>query len=202
MCAAALRLVRIGRVVYGCANERFGGCGSVLAVHQRRPPHQQQQRTTVAVDRSVDLRDEEKEASLAPVGAADDGGGSTTTDALYPCAGGVRAQEAVDLLKLFYTRGNPNGQRRLTSSCCYAMRHVHFPAPRSPVLITTSSSRALSPCSFVFVCCSASIEAAAASHTALQHTHPAPLSRRRLSARFRTRGSAEDRSDPAADVDL
>lgn len=32
MCAAALRLVSIGLVVFGCHNERFGGCGSVLPV--------------------------------------------------------------------------------------------------------------------------------------------------------------------------
>ncbi|KAM5163324.1 tRNA-specific adenosine deaminase 2 isoform 1-T3 [Mantella aurantiaca] len=32
MCAGALRLLRIPLVVYGCNNERFGGCGSVLNV--------------------------------------------------------------------------------------------------------------------------------------------------------------------------
>lgn len=32
MCAAALRLVEIKRVVFGCPNDRFGGCGSVLNV--------------------------------------------------------------------------------------------------------------------------------------------------------------------------
>lgn len=32
MCAGALRLLRIPLVVYGCHNERFGGCGSVLNV--------------------------------------------------------------------------------------------------------------------------------------------------------------------------
>ncbi len=32
MCAAALRNVCVRLVVYGCANERFGGCGSVLDV--------------------------------------------------------------------------------------------------------------------------------------------------------------------------
>ncbi|XP_075453261.1 tRNA-specific adenosine deaminase 2 isoform X3 [Ascaphus truei] len=32
MCAGALRLLRIPLVVYGCRNERFGGCGSVLNV--------------------------------------------------------------------------------------------------------------------------------------------------------------------------
>ncbi|XP_055495117.1 tRNA-specific adenosine deaminase 2 isoform X2 [Leucoraja erinacea] len=32
MCAAALRLLNIPLVVYGCRNERFGGCGSVLNI--------------------------------------------------------------------------------------------------------------------------------------------------------------------------
>ena len=33
MCASALRQVGIGRVVYGCENDRFGGCGSVIDVN-------------------------------------------------------------------------------------------------------------------------------------------------------------------------
>ena len=32
MCASALRLVNIANCVYGCSNERFGGCGSVLNI--------------------------------------------------------------------------------------------------------------------------------------------------------------------------
>jgi len=32
MCAAALRILHVPTVVYGCANERFGGCGSVVNV--------------------------------------------------------------------------------------------------------------------------------------------------------------------------
>lgn len=32
MCAAALRILHVPTVVYGCANERFGGCGSVINV--------------------------------------------------------------------------------------------------------------------------------------------------------------------------
>ena len=32
MCTAALRLCGISDVVYGCSNDRFGGCGSVLQV--------------------------------------------------------------------------------------------------------------------------------------------------------------------------
>ncbi|KAM0750868.1 cytidine deaminase-like protein [Meredithblackwellia eburnea MCA 4105] len=33
MCASAMRQVGIGRVVYGCANDRFGGCGGVRGIH-------------------------------------------------------------------------------------------------------------------------------------------------------------------------
>ncbi|PPQ71723.1 hypothetical protein CVT24_007893, partial [Panaeolus cyanescens] len=34
MCASALRQLGIKEVFYGCGNDRFGGCGSVLNVHQ------------------------------------------------------------------------------------------------------------------------------------------------------------------------
>lgn len=36
MCAGALALVRVRRVVFGCRNDRFGGCGSILSVHQAK----------------------------------------------------------------------------------------------------------------------------------------------------------------------
>ncbi len=38
MCAAALRHLNIGKVYFGCCNERFGGCGSVLPVHKNLLP--------------------------------------------------------------------------------------------------------------------------------------------------------------------
>mmetsp|Transcript_15642 Transcript_15642/g.23689 ORF Transcript_15642/g.23689 Transcript_15642/m.23689 type:complete len:254 (-) Transcript_15642:344-1105(-) len=34
MCAAALAKVKIGRVFFGCRNDRFGGCGSLMNLHQ------------------------------------------------------------------------------------------------------------------------------------------------------------------------
>eukprot|EP00027_Filamoeba_sp_ATCC50430_P008191 CAMPEP_0168556084 /NCGR_PEP_ID=MMETSP0413-20121227/8688_1 /TAXON_ID=136452 /ORGANISM="Filamoeba nolandi, Strain NC-AS-23-1" /LENGTH=223 /DNA_ID=CAMNT_0008586995 /DNA_START=157 /DNA_END=828 /DNA_ORIENTATION=+ len=34
MCAAALLQIKIAKVYFGCFNERFGGCGSVLHVHK------------------------------------------------------------------------------------------------------------------------------------------------------------------------
>jgi len=32
MCAAALRLLKVPTVVFGCYNDRFGGCGSTLNI--------------------------------------------------------------------------------------------------------------------------------------------------------------------------
>jgi tRNA-specific adenosine deaminase 2 len=32
MCASALKILNIKYWVYGCSNERFGGCGSVLDI--------------------------------------------------------------------------------------------------------------------------------------------------------------------------
>ncbi|KAL9233304.1 hypothetical protein vseg_008323 [Gypsophila vaccaria] len=33
MCAAALSYIGIKEVYYGCANDKFGGCGSILSLH-------------------------------------------------------------------------------------------------------------------------------------------------------------------------
>ncbi|XP_013782472.1 tRNA-specific adenosine deaminase 2-like [Limulus polyphemus] len=38
MCASALRVLDIPQVVYGCNNERFGGCGSVMNIHNDEVP--------------------------------------------------------------------------------------------------------------------------------------------------------------------
>jgi tRNA-specific adenosine deaminase 2 len=44
MCAAALRQLGIRRVYFGCSNDRFGGNGTVLAIHsdhhQDYPPYE------------------------------------------------------------------------------------------------------------------------------------------------------------------
>ncbi|XP_078435992.1 cytidine/deoxycytidylate deaminase family protein [Wolffia australiana] len=34
MCAAALSILGIGEIIYGCTNDKFGGCGSVLSMHE------------------------------------------------------------------------------------------------------------------------------------------------------------------------
>lgn len=39
MCAGALRIIGLTNVVYGCPNQRFGGCGSTLGVHMKEFCH-------------------------------------------------------------------------------------------------------------------------------------------------------------------
>ena len=34
MCAHALNLVKIKKVVFGCENDKFGGNGSILSLHK------------------------------------------------------------------------------------------------------------------------------------------------------------------------
>ncbi|KAJ0681913.1 putative tRNA(adenine(34)) deaminase [Helianthus annuus] len=36
MCAGALSFLGIKEVYYGCANDKFGGCGSILSLHTMR----------------------------------------------------------------------------------------------------------------------------------------------------------------------
>jgi tRNA-specific adenosine deaminase 2 len=68
MCAAAYRLMGVTGIFFGCFNERFGGCGSVVDVATS------------------------PEGTLAPL----------------EIKGGILANEAVEILKKFYARGNPN----------------------------------------------------------------------------------------------
>jgi tRNA-specific adenosine deaminase 2 len=63
MCASAIQLAGVARVVYGCHNERFGGCGSAVHIYTQY--------------------------SVVPL---------------------VMHEEAVQLFREFYARGNPNGE--------------------------------------------------------------------------------------------
>ena len=81
MCSAALRILAIPRVVYGCANERFGGCGSILSVH--------------CDDYEDDMNSGQWRNRLLP-------GGS------FQCISGVHTEKAIDLLQKFYLQRNPN----------------------------------------------------------------------------------------------
>ena len=76
MCASALRQIGVRRVVFGCVNDKFGGCGGVLNIHSDEP---------------------------GPASSIDANGSSST---VMRVQGGVREAEAVALLRLFYSQEN------------------------------------------------------------------------------------------------
>lgn len=90
MCACALRLAGICQVVYGCDNERFGGCGSVLDVHNK----------PVCTQSTVT-----REKLTLSTNAVQ------STVVMFPplvTTSGVLKMEAVKLLQQFYEGSNPN----------------------------------------------------------------------------------------------
>jgi tRNA-specific adenosine deaminase 2 len=108
MCAAALRIAGIGLVVFGCGNERFGGCGSVLNLSDSPPLLEE---ADVAGVPAVTIAAPPAAASAASVAA----GPAPPAKSLpplqgvpFPCVRGVLAANAVEILKRFYARGNQN----------------------------------------------------------------------------------------------
>ncbi|KAJ1566514.1 tRNA(adenine34) deaminase, partial [Cladochytrium tenue] len=87
MCAAALRRLRVARVVYGCGNDRFGGCGSVLPVGD-----------TEALGTGGDGKELDDN-----VIDGDDG------DPPLLAEGGLFRDEAIMLLRRFYVQENNHG---------------------------------------------------------------------------------------------
>jgi tRNA-specific adenosine deaminase 2 len=81
MCAGALSLLKFKHVIYGCANDKFGGNGSILSIHQ-------------------DL-----------CGKCGDSEDSSCGGAEYLSVGGLLKEEAIKLLQDFYISGNPKAPK-------------------------------------------------------------------------------------------
>ena len=84
MCAGALSLVGIGKVIYGCGNDRFGGCGSIIDVHAR---------------------------GCGKCGASSERNAAANTGTVqgvgFPAQGGLFREDAIKMLQNFYICGNP-----------------------------------------------------------------------------------------------
>ena len=92
MCACALRLTGICQVVYGCDNERFGGCGSVLDVSNKAlciQPVSKEKSMSASTNR---IGSEQIKGALPPL---------VTTS-------GVLKAQAIELLQQFYEGSNPS----------------------------------------------------------------------------------------------
>lgn len=83
MCAAALAQINIGRVFFGCKNDRFGGCGSLMNLHLPL-------NLTAATSNNSSVVD--PKSLKLPKG--------------YPIKGGILEKEAIILLRSFYNREN------------------------------------------------------------------------------------------------
>jgi tRNA-specific adenosine deaminase 2 len=98
MCAGALSLLGFNAVTYGCANDKFGGNGSILSVH-----------TTGCGTCGGDLVTKWKEGD-GPGGIFyHSSSSSSSSSSTYSSVGGLYAEEAIKLLQDFYIAGNPNG---------------------------------------------------------------------------------------------
>ena len=83
MCSAALRMVGVNKVVYGYANTRFGGCGSVLDVHSK------QFQSSYSTNAQLNIQNYAIPSELQVIN-------------------GVLGNEALELLQQFYAQVNPN----------------------------------------------------------------------------------------------
>lgn len=84
-CAAALATIGIKRVIFGCRNDRFGGCGSLLNLHNK---------------------EEADDSFYSPSERVSEG---------YELVSGILEQEAIILLRSFYDRENfhaPDDKRK------------------------------------------------------------------------------------------
>jgi len=102
MCASALRQLRVRRVLFGCGNDKFGGCGVPP------PPCQASARRRHAKSRCP--TNPNPAAHRSPLAGSVL---SIHTDDLgeqppLPSTGGLRAEEAVAMLRLFYAQENQN----------------------------------------------------------------------------------------------
>lgn len=136
MCAAALRLVGLTAVVYGCPNQRFGGCGSTLDVHLKEFPKRKDEANDgsaadfpdcdngktsetymkkIKVDGVDDVvtRATMKNSSYSEERRSDllsykYGGCDVDFGDVLECSGGVLSDVSIGLLKQFYAGENPN----------------------------------------------------------------------------------------------
>jgi tRNA-specific adenosine deaminase 2 len=87
MCASALRQLGIKQVFYGCENDKFGGCGSVLGVNER----------FASVVARFSIRNFTIVSVRHPVHPS------------YMATGGYLREEAIMILRRFYVTENTNG---------------------------------------------------------------------------------------------
>lgn len=98
MCAAALSAVGVRHVYFGCRNDRFGGNGSILSVHEARYVGSMFNALYRYLSNII--------KKCLPHGACSEFG----LEHSYGATDGIGREDAVDLFKLFYSQENSNGK--------------------------------------------------------------------------------------------
>lgn len=119
MCAGALSLLGFRKVFYGCGNDKFGGNGSILSIHEDgcHPCCEKGYSTAFRDDgrreTSGDAGGTSRDVGDHPWEKRGSGGGNGSCSArnTYPSVGGLMPEEAIRLLQDFYIRGNPKAPR-------------------------------------------------------------------------------------------
>jgi len=101
MCAAVLRIIKLEHVVYGCKNERFGGCGSRLHIHEDSFDSNLSQIITSSVNPLKRVKLSPTDHESLPCAAVD-------FVTRLKCTSDVLADESINVLKQFYGGENPN----------------------------------------------------------------------------------------------
>ena len=101
MCAGALSLLGFEKVYYGCGNDKFGGNGSILSIHEDGC-------APCAMEPQSQMDPSTTESSSHDATVANDAAKARRT---YPSFGGLFAEEAIRLLQDFYIRGNPKAPK-------------------------------------------------------------------------------------------
>jgi len=124
MCAAAMLSLGVKRIVFGCFNENFGGCGTVLNVHRGVAECLGGGGSTLSTLPTIsDTRSLSRD--MKPIVAQDTSSTTlstlssssilTSTPPSLEVVGGIREKEAIDLLRAFYRAPNPKAPKNLRS---------------------------------------------------------------------------------------
>ena len=108
MCAGALSLLGFRQVVFGCGNDKFGGNGSILSVHESG--------CFPCGEGGRDIDGDGNTGSIVregsnPESTSNGTHGTDNCSYKYLSYGGLFANQAVKLLQDFYIRGNPKAPK-------------------------------------------------------------------------------------------
>ena len=132
MCSAALKIVGVRNVIFGCPNPRFGGCGSLLDIHQKE--FDRRLNGLLPAEPRTEVKSEKFFTQIDAIGPSekhfepfDSGANKFSSSQLgiernqivsigcvsgvastFLCKSGVLANDSVLLLKQFYQGENPN----------------------------------------------------------------------------------------------